>query len=186
MLHVELEASVTHTFAVEAAGSPQLMQAICLMACREMNLAEGLAAKRRVDLDDNSVVAILRRTVTLADRRSLMNSLLAGPKERGTARLLHPFRDGREGDVYACVVQAISEDPPLMNLGYGELKRRIDDLCEGQGPRGAAIVSCVANMCDIARDLEPDEQTIEWDPEQRVFTIVDPYLVFFLRWSGSA
>jgi hypothetical protein len=48
------------------------------------------------------------------------------------------------------------------------------------------VVSCVANMCEIARVLEPDEQTIEWDPEQRVFTIVDPYLVFFLRWSGAA
>jgi hypothetical protein len=39
-------------------------------------------------------------------------------------------------------------------------------------------------MAKIALDKFPRERTIDWDESKSVFDLPDPYLMFYLRWSG--
>jgi hypothetical protein len=39
-------------------------------------------------------------------------------------------------------------------------------------------------MAKLAEDKFPKERVIDWDDQKQVLDIPDPYLAFFLRWSG--
>ena len=184
VLGADLSRQAYDEFVLEAAGSPQLMQAICLNACFVLDLRskgstrQTLAPAKEVRRD------IFERTAAATDFRSLVDVLDSGPKTRGTERKTYQFLDKTEGDVYRCVLKAVASDPPRLSFPYEEILRRVHEICTSEEPVGSSIIGSCSQMSKLALDKFPKERVVDWDEQKLVFDIPDPYLLFYLRSSG--
>jgi hypothetical protein len=183
-LRAKLPESAIKTMVEEAAGSPQLMQQICLTTCFQLHLREESAEMRIVPLTDEGLHAIFEQASSTTNFRSLVDVLDAGPKTRGVERKLYKFKDGTEGDVYRCVMKAVSSNPPSLSFKYDELVKRIEAVCANEVPVGSSITGTCLHMTKLALEKFPSERAIDWDEQKQILDIPDPYLLFYLRWSG--
>ena len=85
-LGVRLNPVPLRQFATEASGSPQLMQAICLQACFELDLRQASSGMRDIGVTEEQVKHVLQETSTRTDFSSLVRNMHTGPKTRGTER----------------------------------------------------------------------------------------------------
>jgi hypothetical protein len=180
-----IDAESLSVFAREAAGSPQLMQSICQWMCNELGVRETADAPREVALDDVARRHILFLTSCTVDFRSLVRALIQGPKTRPGERQLYMHRDGTQGDVYLTVLRALAMDPPKLTLPKDELNRRLEEMCTGKHPDAANVVRTCLALGQIAQGFAaPTGPSLEWDDQENVLVVPDPYLLFYLRWSG--
>lgn len=174
---------MVNKFAAEAAGSPQLMQYLCLNACYELGVRE--TPPEPVDLLDSGAVLenICRRTALSADYGSVVEKMKEGPKTRGASRNVHTTRFGWKGDVYRLLAKALSLDPPQLTFRYAHLIDRIAQTCStDESPSGSSVTSACYHAATIVNDAVAD-RVVEWDSDNDVFDIRDPYFLFYLRWS---
>ena len=181
-LEVEIDDASIAAFGTEAAGSPQLMQSICLNACFVLNI--DVAGHRKFTLDQATRKRIFEQTALGTDYRTLVAMLQRGPKTRGTDRNTYPFVAGGEGDVYTCILRAVAADPPRLSFDYDDINTRVEKLCHpNTKPVGSSVAGSLTHMARIARD-STSPRVLDWDEDKGVLDIPDPYLVFYLRWSG--
>jgi hypothetical protein len=128
---------------------------------------------------------ICRQTALSADYGSVLEKMKEGPKTRGSDRKIHTSTAGWQGDVYRLLVKALSLNPPQLTFRYQSLIDRISATCVGDSPSGSSITSACYQTASIVNDAV-GEKIVEWDPENDVFDIRDPYLLFYLRWSDDA
>ena len=172
-------------FATEAAGSPQLMQSICLWTCNHLGVRDTAEPPRAEQLSAEARKQILFDTSLAVDFRTLVRALVAGPKVRPGERKTYVHSDGRVGDVYLTIMRAVASDPPRLTVDYAELTQRLEVLCKGAHPDGASIVRACATLGQIALShAAPTGPSLEWDDQAQVLVLADPYLLFYLRWSG--
>jgi len=185
-LGLHVDAPSLAMFATEAAGSPQLMQSICLWMCNHLGVRETVEPSRAVTLDEAARKEILFLTSCTVDFRSLVRALIAGPKARPGDRQSYQHRDGKKGDVYLTVMRAVAMDPPRLALDKEELNRRLEELCgANKHPDGASVVRTCSTLAQIANGFsEPTGPSLEWDEQEHTLVVPDPYLLFYLRWSG--
>jgi hypothetical protein len=185
-LNADMPLVALKEFIQESAGSPQLMQLLCLQACFVLNLREATEGlfPRVTDVDDGTLRNILEQTSSSTDFRSLVDVLDAGPRTRGTERKTYTFADGSEGDVYRVVLRAVADNPPRLSYPYEELLKRTVKVCIGDSPVGSSVTGTCLHMAKLARETFPTERAVDWDEQKQVFDIPDPYLLFYLRWSN--
>lgn len=182
-LNVEVTDSVIDALSREAAGSPQLMQALCLNFCFEFDIDLKSAAKRVVECPEDSIKKICCRTALMTDYTSVIASMKDGPKSRGEGRKSYNLQNGKQMEVYPLILFAISQDPPELTIRYQNLQGRIAHLCkQGEGPSGSSVTGACAHLMDIA-NATANSSIVEWDANSDVLDIRDPYLLFALRWS---
>ena len=201
-LNVEVSPETIETFAAEAAGSPQLMQSLCLNLCCETGIKETLpsppqeptvmtdafpsAEPKRIPgkvlaHDVKLVEAICRRTAQTNDYSTVIRAMKQGPNMRGNEREPYLMKDRTILDVYPILVQAIAVSPPAMTLDYQALLARVNGLCAKDHPTGSSVSTACSHMSALANDAA-GAQILEWDAEHEVLDIRDPYLLFALRW----
>ena len=187
LLGLEVDAASLQMFAIEAAGSPQLMQSICRWMCNHLGARETADPPRAVQLDETARKEILFLTSSTVDFRSLTRALLAGPRGKSGERRSYVHRDGRTGDVYLTVLRALAMDPPRLAIDLGELGRRVELICGGGGhPDNAQVARACAALGQIATGFAATPTagpSLEWDDQAQTIVIPDPYLLFYLRWS---
>ena len=183
-LNVKIDPKCIDRLAREAAGSPQLMQPICLNACFVLNLREKILIPRSVIPIEDQIQRILEQTSASTDFRSLVDVLDAGPKTRGTERKIYSFADGSKGDVYRCVLKAVASDPPHLSFRYDDLLARVARICAGENPAGSSVVGTCVHMTKLAHERFTNERAIDWDEQKQILDVPDPYFLFYLRWSG--
>jgi len=183
-LNVDVDAQLIDALVGEAAGSPQLMQLLCLQACFVLDIREKPIIRRKVGVSADQRRATLEQTSSSTDFRSLIDVLDAGPKTRGQERKVYSFHDGSSGDVYRAVLKAVAHDPPQLSFAYGELLTRTASVCVAEAPIGSSVVSTCLHMSRLAQEKFPRERAIDWDEQKQILDIPDPYLLFYLRWSG--
>ncbi len=167
---------------VESAGSPQLMQALCLNTCLHLGIREAVpSGDEGVLLDETDLEAIFRRTARMADRRGLVSVLKAGPDQRGKERKEFPLKNGEAEDTYQIVVRALAMNPPLVRLRYSEIRDRIEALCVDEKPGTTQIKNTCRHMAAKAQEYVDSKISIDWD-EHHGLDVADPYLLFYLRW----
>ena len=184
-LNAFVDREAMSAFIQEAAGSPQLMQLLCLQACFVLDLREKeQGGARLLDIPYSTARRIFEQSSSSTDFRSLVDVLDAGPRTRGTERKTYKFRDGTEGDVYRVVLRAVADDPPRLSFPYEELLKRTAKVCVGESPVGSSVTGTCLHMSRLAEDKFPTERAVDWDEQKQVLDIPDPYLLFYLRWSG--
>lgn len=182
-LGLNVESDLMTALAGEAAGSPQLMQSICLNACFELDTRESREATLEVHLDRNFIRDVCNRTSS-TDFSSTIEKLREGPKTRGTERLTYRLADGDAGDVYTIVLRALALDPPQLRFPYSQLLSRIAAVCETNTPSGSSTSGACFHIAQLANDGQ-QKVLIEWDSESEILDIRDPYLLFYMRWSDT-
>ena len=185
-LNMDVDSGVIHSFAKEAAGSPQLMQSICLNFCYEGSHRERSDSVVKFTTDKTFFENVCVRTAVNADYSSTIERLREGPKTRGTDRIQHRLKNGDVGDVYTILLQAISSDPPLLHFRYSGLTERIRAVVEDSAriPVGSSVTGACAQLATLANDSH-SRAVIEWDSKEDALHIRDPYLLFYMRWSGT-
>jgi hypothetical protein len=184
VLGMSYENSAIDELAVEAAGSPQLMQYLCLNACLELGVREAGPESVTLKKEKQLLSAICRRTVLSTDYGSVVTLMKEGPKTRGSNRSMYVTSFGWSGDVYRLLVKSLSLDPPQLTFRYSSLNDRISQVCRGEGPSGSSVTSACAHSARIINGAV-GESIVEWDGEHDVFDIRDPYFLFYLRWSDT-
>jgi len=177
-------ATVT-AFATEAGGSPQLMQALCLNLCFEVDLRETAPEPMQVNPNQQLIDTVCRRTANTNDYSSAIRVMKEGPKIRGTERNSYLLKDGEIKDVYPILVRAISSNPPELTLSYPNLLARIASVCAKDHPSGSSVTGACSHMAELA-NLASNASILEWDGTHDVLDIRDPYLLFALRWAEMA
>lgn len=180
-LNISSDPQFLRSLASEAAGSPQLMQALCLNACFESGLRERTAATVAIRYSDTLFKSVCNRTAHSTDYSGTMERLREGPKTRGTDRIQYRLADGSVGDVYTILLRALAMDPPNLHFRYAELGARIERVCEAQTPVGSSVTGSCVHVAHIANDGQ-ERDIMEWHAEEDVLHIRDPYLLFFMRW----
>jgi len=183
-LNAEFDEASYSKFTEESAGSPQLMQLLCLQACFVLNVREKTILKQSPRVDESLLKRILEQTSSSTDFRSMVDVMDAGPRTRGTERKTYKFHDGGEGDVYRVVLSALASSPPRLSFPYQELLDRTVKICSGEAPVGSSVTGTCLHMTKLAQEKFPNERAIDWDEQKQVIDIPDPYLLFYLRWSG--
>lgn len=181
-LNMVVSAAFIDALASEAAGSPQLMQALCLNTCFEADVRTRSEKAIQVSSSVNIIEKVCSRTALVADYSSTVEKMKEGPKTRGQDRKSHLLKDGTVSDVYPLVVKAIAADPPELTIRYPNLQIRVQRLCGDGMPSGSSMTGACSHMASIANESE-NRNVIEWDGENDVLDIRDPYLLFYLRWA---
>jgi len=161
------------------------MQYLCLNACYEQDIRDIPEYPVNFLYESDFLENICRRTVAATDYSSIAEKMLEGPKTRGSDRKSYISTLGWQGDVYRFLLKALSMNPPCLNFRYQPLVDRITSICHGDTPSGSSITNACHHMATIAND-SANNNIVEWDSENDVFDIRDPYLLFFLRWSEVA
>jgi hypothetical protein len=173
-------------FAGEASQSPQLMQAICLQACFTIKLRESKLPVVSRDFTEAEIIQALEETSTRTDFSSLLRSMHAGPKIRGTERKEFELTDGSRGDIYRALLLALKADPPTLSLQWNELSRRVQNTCRPDAPQAASLSTACAQIAKMAKDMYPNQRVIDWEGDPvNLLSIEDPYFLFYLRWSDK-
>ena len=180
-MRLDVDGSVVAHFVRECSGSPQLMQALCLQLCQNLDYRERNRKLTPVSVDPSALSNILGDATSRSDFSSLTRRLTEGPKTRGTERKLHELHDGSTGDVYPVVLRAIASDPPRLSFSYSELQSRVAAVCVDQAPRPQSVSQACKHLADISRNMYPDQRIVEFDGDEGVLEIIDPYLLFYLR-----
>lgn len=181
---LRLPATTIRKLAVEASQSPQLMQAICLQTCFTLKYYEAKAPIIDRDLSDAELRTAYEETSTRTDFASLLRSMHAGPKIRGTERKEFDLADRSRGDVYRALLLALKADPPALSFHWNELSRRVQATCRPDSPQAASLSTACAQIAKIAREMYPTQRVIDWEADPvNLLSIVDPYFLFYLRWS---
>lgn len=181
-LGISYRNSAVDVLSSEAAGSPQLMQYLCLNSCYELGVRESVTSDVELVNDQSLLQKICRRTVLSTDYGSIVEKMKEGPKTRGSDRIIYNTTYGWSGDVYRLLVKALSLDPPTLTFRYAPLNERITSICQGESPSGSSITGACEHSARIVNDAALD-RIVEWDGGSDVFDIRDPYFLFFLRWS---
>jgi hypothetical protein len=183
-LNAKMSSDLIDTLVLEAAGSPQLMQLLCLNTCFVLGMRERSLLESEFRPTPDNIRAILEQTSATTDFRSLVDVIDAGPKTRGTKRKTYDFTDGSKGDVYRAVLKAVAADPPRLSFKYDDLLARTAKVCVGDPPVGSSVVGTCVHINKLALERFPNERAVDWDDQKQIFDIPDPYLLFYLRWSG--
>jgi hypothetical protein len=167
----------------EAAGSPQLMQSLCLTTCFENKVRETVPiATQHLAHDLEAIKMVCSRVASTSDYSSTVAKMKQGPKTRGTDRNSYAMNDGNVVDVYPLILRAVAVDPPELTLRYPNLQKRIQSLCARDQPSGSSVTGACSHIASIANESE-NRNVVEWDGGTDVLDIRDPYLLFYLRWS---
>ncbi|RYH70112.1 MAG: hypothetical protein EON54_01725, partial [Alcaligenaceae bacterium] len=183
---LKIDQEVIKRLAIEASQSPQLMQAICLQICFTIGVVEVNTPIINRHLTAEELQRAFEETSTRTDFASLVRSMHAGPKVRGTERKEFSLSDETKGDVYRALLLAIRHDPPMLSFNWNELSRRVQRTCMGDSPQAASLSTACHQIAKMAKDLYPAQRVVDWEGDPTsLLSIEDPYFLFYLRWSDK-
>ncbi|WP_288431771.1 hypothetical protein [uncultured Stenotrophomonas sp.] len=182
-LGVRLPPGSAAQLAQEAAGTPQLMQAICLELAREVGAREAFDPPQELDLSAELKQSVFRNLAeTSADFSTTVSQMKKGPPTRGTPRKSYTVAGGQQRDVYELLVKAFGMNPPQLKLTTDEIQARVDALA---GEEVASVWESVRHMSLIANGMNKSP-LLDFGGDLKWVSILDPYLLFALRWGDES
>lgn len=178
LLKVDVDDSINTRLASEAFGSPQLMQALCMNLCRNLNVRTELDFMTKFEVSEEVFASTMEDTSKLANFASLVRGLHDGPKKHGKDRKIFSFSDGSRGDVYRATLLAISRGDAKRDFSYDEFMGRVRNICLGEAPTGSSVQGALSHMHNIAHEMSTSP-VLDWEEDN--LTITDPYFAFYLR-----
>lgn len=178
LLNVLVTKPVLARLSEEAFGSPHLMQEFC----RAIAFGAGVQETARTEVVIDSVEDALFAEVAEGTGKVVFDRLARGPRQR-TDRIQRPLQSGGSVDIYEIVLLALAHlRPGLDTIEYEELRAAIRDLLADNIPEAHEVSRVLEKMAEIATSDEASTPVLDWDADERVLHITDPFFAFFLKW----
>ena len=178
-LRVEVPFQIKMEMAKEAMGSPHLMQEFCKKICEEYKIEK--KEIKKIKLGDNIELDTIFREIAKSSGRELFEKLARGPRQRSD-RIHRQLKNGKQTDIYGVVMEGLKTlKPGVSSISYEEfrscLKEIIDDV-----PQLHEISRVLEKIAEISYNAGASSPVIDWDKDEAILTITDPFFAFYLRW----
>lgn len=181
LLSCSISKDAVSSFTNEAIGSPHLMQDFCRTLCRHFKIKtdqDGRALQPSVN-DLKEVYSEVAETIG----RPIFEKLARGPRQR-TDRISRKLKNGSEVDIYVLVLHALAHiQPGLITLEYEELRTAMKEVAI-DAPQLHEVARVLRHMATIAASDESSTPVIDFEEEEKVLHITDPFFAFYLRWGN--
>jgi hypothetical protein len=169
------------SFVDESIGSPHLMQDFCRALCRKFGVKtdEDGQTIQPSQGDLREVFAEVADTIG----RPIFEKLARGPRQRAD-RIVRKLNNGTEVDIYGMVLHALAHiRPSLVTLEYEQLRAALRDIAKDP-PQLHEVARVLKHMATIAASDESSTPVIDFEEEEKVLHITDPFFAFYLRWGN--
>ena len=164
-----------------AYGSPFLMQEFCKELCKRSEIEE--RSTTRQFISEHIDEADLFKEIAEHSGRSMFDKLKRGPRAR-TDRKARKLRNGSVTDIYGLVMEALKNlQPGTESVSYDALRANMRDILDDELPQKHEISRVLDKIAEISYTDASSTPVIDWQSEDGLLTITDPFFAFFLRWS---
>ena len=178
-LNVKPDGKLIDVFSKEAIGSPHLIQEFCRKICKESEILDD-SRNWEIATDGNEIELILS-SVAESIGRPMFDKLARGPRQRSD-RIPRSLKSGGVTDIYGLILAALAHmKPGLETVEYEQLRTAIRDVGKGKLPQANEITRVLGHMSTIAASDESSTPVIEYEEEEQLLHITDPFFAFFLR-----
>jgi hypothetical protein len=167
--------SFNSLLATEALRSPQIMQTLCLEACRMHGKDKALENVKPTARMLTKIKALTLRSYNYKTSYELLEK---GPATRGSDRILYKTEDKFQLDVYQCLIKALSIDPEFLTLSLDDIRDRFRSFLKDS--REPNVRSALQQLDGLYKDKEMN-CPVDWDDEKKSLSIIDPHFYFYLR-----
>ena len=178
LLNVHMADEVAFQLAIQAYGSPHLMQEFCRMIAADHGIRETVPTKTIISEVSND----LFQRVAEGTGKVIFDKLAKGPRQRAD-RLMRKLKTGGSADIYRVVLLALSHlAPGLQTIEYEQLRSAIREILAEQIPQAGEVTRVLEKMAEIASSDESSTPVLDWEKEDQKLHITDPFFAFFLKW----
>ncbi len=179
LLNINVSKRIIESFAKEAIGSPHLMQEFCKELCLSLGVKE--TVENEIACESVNYSELFEK-IAENTGKVIFDKLSKGPRQRAD-RMVRKIKGGIETDIYGLILYALSElKPGIETIGYEELRAKIRDVSEDASPQAHEVSRVLDQMSQIAASDESSTPVIDWEKEERILHITDPFFAFYLRW----
>lgn len=184
LLRVVVPPEMVRSMYAESNKSPHLMQDFCSSACQALGVKETLDVPITLMLAPEE----LYKQLSVGAGKVVYDELKRGPRQRGRERNRRKLKMGGDVDIYGAVLLALCHIKPGMEtVEYSELSSALSALIVVEDLPGADDVSRVlGQMSKIASTQGASVAVLDWDRQNRILHITDPFFAFFLKWGGES
>jgi hypothetical protein len=188
-LNVSINESALMALADEAGGSPQLMQRLCLDLCKELEIDEAKVKTERHQVRLDQLNAVFGTTIRSVDYSASIYLLESQPIPEPLSTTVFRTKGDYRLTINELAVSTLCLSPPRISIpfsaGMDTLETRAarvvaDDVT---GPDREMLSATFALMNEVAQHKSFKIPTLDFKPHRGV-TILDPYFLYSLRWSG--
>ena len=181
-LNISVSDSAIEYMAKAAYGSPFLMQEFCKSLCIKNGIVETLEESTTIKLDKDEVERIF---VNIAEHsgRPVFERLKKGPRARTDRKPRH-LKNGVVTDIYGLVMEGFKElKPGVETVNYEQLRNQIKEISQDNLPQKNEISRVLDQIAKISYSDATSTPVIDWQKNENIITITDPFFAFFLKWS---
>lgn len=173
---------IAKELALETFSSPHLMQQFCLGICQENRIPKTVKRKFTLKPPESGWEAFFEERAS-GSSKAAFDRLARGRRQRQD-RIRRRLVDGRIVDIYGVVLEAIATTGPTVSIRYEDLRAAIRKVLATDQPQRNEVTQVLEKMSLIAKEDLEGEPVVDWDPEEDVLHISDPYFAYYLRWGG--
>lgn len=180
-LNTKIDDKKIAEFAIEAFGSPFLMQEFCHTICKKSGISE--KKKHQQYIDNTYNLDEIFAEIANNSGRSMFEKLKRGPRTR-TDRKPRKMKSGAVLDIYGVVMEALQHlRPGIETITYDTLRANIREVLADDLPQHGEIARVLEKIAEISHTDTSSTPVIDWQKDDDILTITDPFFAFFLKWS---
>lgn len=180
-LNVRISDELINRLAEAAYGSPFLMQEFCRRICEKCDIVE--RTKDEQYISDNIEEQDIFIEIAEDSGRSIFDKLKRGPRARAD-RKKRLLKSGMKTDIYGVVMEGLKKlKPGVDSIPYEELRNNIKDILDENLPQKNEISRVLDQIAKISYTDTSSTPVIDWQREDDLITITDPFFAFFLKWA---
>jgi hypothetical protein len=177
-LNVKCAPEIINDFIEESLGSPHLMQEFCRQLCEANGVSETQDTVVKLELPHRTEFF---KKIPRSTAKPAFDLLARGPRQRSD-RKQRTFIDESKGDIYLAVLRAIANTGAKSRLTYEDLRFSLRTILSDEMPQAHEIGRVLVQMTEIAKNKIEGEAVLEWDEEETILHVADPFFAFYLRW----
>lgn len=180
-LNVKISSQLIHMLAKSAYGSPFLMQEFCRTLCEKCEIERYTENKQFIS--DNIEIEDIFIEIAEHSGRSIFNKLKRGPRARSD-RKKRLLKSNEQTDIYGVVLEGLKAlQPGVDSLPYEMLRNNIREVLAENPPQKNEISRVLDQIAKISYTDTSSTPVIDWQRDEDIITITDPFFAFFLRWA---
>lgn len=180
-LNIKVSSDLITRLSQSAYGSPFLMQEFCRTLCERCEIEEYMEKTQYIS--DNIDIKNVFAEIAEHSGRSIFNKLKRGPRARSD-RKKRLLQSGEETDIYGVVLEGLKAlQPGVESMPYELLRNNIREVLAENPPQKNEISRVLDQIAKISYTDTSSTPVIDWQRDDDIITITDPFFAFFLKWA---